>query len=297
VHHVQLVHEEGQLSRSLVVVPLAWLASFLCWPAALLAQNPAVSPLKDGRSVAEPLESDRPGFADAASVLSAGTIQVESGLSVSSQSAGDAVARTFVAGSPLFRVGIGHRIELRVGGDGFTLYARRAGEALERAAGAADCSVGFKYALVTEEGWRPALTLEPSVSLPAGDRFFSSGGFDPTVGLAWTKSVGKNAALSGSLNISSLSDVRGRLAQSAVSLQFSHELGREFTGFWESYFVAPVDRNHDRVWTLDAGVSHPIGRNAQFDVSAGQQIAPLDRSWFVSVGFVIRYSALRTAHR
>jgi hypothetical protein len=247
--------------------------------------------------MSEPLVSDRPGFGDGTNILSPGTIQMESGWSLSNQSEGNVVERTFVAGSPLFRVGLGHRTELRVGGDGFLLYAHRVGDVLERVAGAADSSVGVKYALISEKGLRPALTLIPLVSLPSGHRFFTSGGFDPTVKLAWSKSLGENATLSGNVSVSSVSDLRGRLGQSAASFQLSREVWCEFSGFWESYLVTPVDRNGDRVWTFDSGLSHPIGRNAQFDISAGQQISPFARSWFLSAGLVVRYSALRTTRR
>jgi hypothetical protein len=278
----------------------AWFIGCLCSSLALRAQNSPTAPFNnDGINIviSEPLASDRPGFGDGVNILSAGTIQLESGWSVSSQSEGNAVERTFVAGSPLLRVGLGYRTELRVGGDGFVLYAHRAGDILERAAGAADYSVGVKYALVSEKGFRPALTLIPLVSLPSGHGFFTSGGFDPTMKLAWSKSMGKDAALSGTFSISSASDSGGRLAQSAASFELSRGLWCEFSGFWESYVVTPVDRNRDRVWSFDTGLSHPIGRNAQFDVSVGQQIAPLARAWFVSAGLVVRYSALRTARR
>jgi hypothetical protein len=288
------------IRRLVFVQQFAWFAGCLCSSVALRAQNSAAAPFtKDGTKIviSEPVASDRPGFGDGANILSAGTIQLESGWSVSSQSEGNAVGRTFVAGNPLLRLGLGYRTELRVGGDGFVLYAHRAGDVLERVAGAADYSVGVKYALVSEKGLRPAITLIPLVSLPAGHRFFTSGGVDPTVKLAWSKSLGNDAALSGTFSISSVSDSGGRLAQSAASIELSRVLWCEFSGFWESYVVTPVDRNHDRVWSFDTGVSHPIGRNAQVDVSAGQQIAPLARSWFVSAGLVVRYSALRTARR
>jgi hypothetical protein len=283
-----------------VVQQFAWFAGCLWSSVVLRAQNPAAAPFnKDGTSIviSEPMLSDRPGFGDGANVLSAGTIQLESGWSVSDQSEGNVVERTFVAGSPLFRVGLGHRTELRVGGDGFVLYAHRVGDMVERVAGGADFSIGVKYGLVSEKGLRPALTLIPLVSLPAGHRFFTSGGFDPTVKLAWSKSLSKKATLSGDVSVSSISDSRGRLAQSAASFQLSRELWCELSGFWESYLVTPVDRNGDRVWSFDTGVSHPIGRNAQFDISAGQQISPLARSWFMSAGLVVRYSAPRTARR
>jgi hypothetical protein len=286
-------------SRLILVQQYAWFAGVLCCPAALQAQNPTFGPPNDGTQavVSEPLVSDRPGFGDGTNVLSAGIIQLESGLNVISQTDANVADRSLEAGSPLLRVGLGHRTELRVGGDGFVLFAHRVGSVVERVAGSADYSVGVKYALFSEKGLRPALTLIPLVSLPAGHQLFNSGGHDPTVKLAWSKSLGTKNVLSGDASISSVSDPRGRLAQSAASFQLSRELWWKVVGYGEAYLVTPVDRDHDRVWSFDTGLSRPIGRNAQVDVSAGQQVSPLIQSWYVSVGLVVRYSAWQTAHR
>ncbi len=286
-------------SRLILVQLYAWFAGVLCGPVAMQAQNPTFGPGNDGTQsvVSEPLVSDRPGFGDGANVLSAGVIQLESGVNVIGQSDGDVTDRSFEAGSPLLRIGLGHRTELRVGGDGFVLFAHRVGSVVERVAGSADYSVGVKYALFSEKGLRPALTFIPLMSLPAGHQFFNSGGYDPTGKLAWSKSLGTKAVLSGDASISSVSDPRGRFAQGAVSFQLSRELWGKVAGFWEAYLVTPVDRDHDRVWSFDTGLSRPIGRNAQVDVSAGQQLSPLIQSWYVSVGLVVRYSGWQTAHR
>jgi hypothetical protein len=126
------------------------------------------------------------------------------------------------------------------------------------------------------------------LSLPVGHQAFTSEGYDPTVKLAWSKSLGESASVAGNVSFSSLSDPAGRFVQGAVSYQVSRSLWRNWGGFWEAYLVTPIDRAHGRAWAFDSGVTYPIGRNVQFDVSAGQQLVPLTRTWFVAMGLVVR---------
>ena len=239
----------------------------------------------------EPLTSDRPGFSDGVNVLPAGVLQLESGFSLSGQSDGFSVNRTFIGGSPQLRLGVGHRLEVRFGGDGFRHYSHGAGEESERAAGASDLSVGAKFRLVSERGLRPELALISMASLPVGDTRFTSSGVDPTLKLAWSKTLSESTAVSGNVVVSSLSDCGARFTQRAVSFQLSRGLWRNWGGFWEVYLVTPVDRGGDGASTFDTGVSHPLGRNAQFDVSVGQQIEPLARCWVLGAGLVMRHPA------
>ena len=151
--------------------------------------------------------------------------------------------------------------------------------------------MGAKFRLVSERGLRPELALISMASLPVGDARFTSSGVDPTLKLAWSKTLGESTAASGNVVVSSVSDSGARFTQRAVSFQLSRGLWRNWGGFWEAYLVSPVDRGGDGAWTFDTGVSHPLGRNAQFDVSVGQQVVPLARCWFVGAGIVLRRPA------
>lgn len=263
----------------------------LAWFVLLLGSGLGLRAQQERGTTLEPLTSDRPGFSDGVNILPVGMVQLESGFSLSGQTDGFSVDRTFVGGSPLLRLGIGHRTEFRFGGDGFRLYSHRGADARERAGGASDFSVGAKFGLVSERGLRPEIALISLTSLPAGDSRFTSSGIDPTLKLAWSKSLSETTTVAGNVSASSLSDSGGRFAQRAVSFQLSRGVWRKWGGFWEAYLVTPVARGGDRVWTFDTGVSHPLGRGAQFDFSVGQQIVPLARSWFAGAGLVVRYPA------
>jgi hypothetical protein len=261
----------------------------LAWFVVLLGSGAALRAQQEGRATPEPLTSDRPGFSDGVSVLPAGVLQLEAGFSLSGKSGGGVVDRTFIAGSPLLRLGLGRRLELRAGGDGFRHDSHRAGDAREGArSGASDYSVGAKFRLVSEHGFRPELALISMTSLPVGDERFTSSGIDPTIKLAWSKTLSQSATASGNIIVSSVTNSGARFTQRAVSLQLGRSLWGHWAGFWEGYIVTPAGPG-ERTWTLDTGASHQMGSNAQIDISVGQQIKPLARCWFVGAGLVLRH--------
>lgn len=281
---------------------VAWLGGLLCSVVALHAQDSvtgkAVVPVnKEMDARPEPMSADRPGFSDGVDVLSLGVMQIEGGVSLSGRSDGASQDRSFIGGSPLIRLGIGHRTELRFGGDGFRLDAHRSGAAWERAGGTSDFSVGSKYELARERGARPAFTLVAGVSLPTGGRSFTSSGVDPVAKLSWSKSLTKEITAGGDFGFSSLTESGERFLQREVSFQLARNVWRKWQGFWEGYLVTPVSRGGDRAWTFDTGLSIPAGRNTLLDVSVGQQIAPFTRCWFLAAGFAVRMPAWFTVHR
>src|SRR5262249_36863696 len=150
---------------------------------------------------------------------------------------------------------------------------------------------------VSERGLRPELALISMTSLPAGAASLTSSGVDPTLKLAWGKTLGESAAVSGNIVVSSLSDAGARFTQRAVSLQLSRGLWRRWGGYCEAYLVTPASHGGRGAWTFDGGVSHALGRNAQFDVSVGQQIVPFARCWFVGAGLVVRHPNRLARHR
>ena len=68
------------------------------------------------------------------------------------------------------------------------------------AKGLGDLSLGFKQQLgPTRGGFN--VSLIPSVSLPTGANLISSHGYDPTVQLPWSHSLGKNWTVAGMFSV------------------------------------------------------------------------------------------------
>lgn len=268
------------------IVGLASIAG-TCSAQTLLKTNTEIDPwsprTRTPEAIAGPLISDRPGFSEGTNVLARGVLQMESGFSLTTASSRH---RTVLLGQPLLRLGLGRRTELRLSGDGVQVSSQRTGAPNE--AGMSDFSMGAKVRLFSEKGVRPAVTLVPSISLPCGHSSATSSTVDPTVKLAWSKTLTDSTAAAGNFNLSTLTDRGGRYVQSAMSFQIIRPVWRKWGGFWEAYRVSSGGGARDALWTFDTGVSRPIGRNLQVDVSAGQQVMPVARSWFVAAGVVVR---------
>jgi hypothetical protein len=262
------------------------------WPAgysfrpARPAPPPVVAEQRD--EFEEPLTTDRPGFSDGVTVVALGVLQIETGFGISGYTEGGSRERTLTGGSPTLRLGIGHRTEIRVTGDGFRRHAVQNSDGQDQVGGFTDPSLGVKVRLAGEQRRRPALSLISSASLPWGHSRFRSAGVDPTCKLAWSKSLDGGITAGGNFNVAAPADAAGRFLQNAVSMQLSRDVWGRWGGFGEAYWISKPGRGQTGVWAVDAGLSRPVGRDAQFDISMGQQVAPFRRSWFVSAGFVVR---------
>ncbi len=236
----------------------------------------------------EPLTTDRPGFSDGVMVMAPGVMQLESGVWVSGYSNGELRERVLTVGSPMLRLGVGHRTEIRLAGDGFRRRSMRSLDASDRVGGVADPSIGLKVSLLPEQRLRPALSVISSASLPLGHSRFRSAGVDPTFKLAWSKGLDRELTAVGNFNVAVPTDRGGRFLQRSLSIQLSRPAWGKWGGFGEAYLISQASRGATGVWAVDGGLSRPIGQDAQFDFSMGQQVALFQRSWFVSAGFVVR---------
>lgn len=100
----------------------------------------------DGTTQSEDGEfsADRPGFGVPTNVLPRGVVQFETGFTFASEADRNTLCRTLTWGSPLARLGIGTRTEIRFGGDGF-LASRTEGDAhTDKARGWSDFGVGLR---------------------------------------------------------------------------------------------------------------------------------------------------------
>jgi len=191
-------------------------------------------------------------------------------------------------GSPLLRAGIGKRVELRFGGDGFVNAHATCEGRVTRALGWSDFGVGAKIALVDESGWRPAFSAIPAFSVPIGGRSVTNSAFDPSLTLAWSKNLPEKWSAGGTLGYASITDQGRRFAQRAVTVSVGHSIWAGMSGFLEAYDVSPTGLDGRPAWMLDGGVTHGVGKNAQVDFSMGRRFLGATSCWFASVGFVTR---------
>jgi Putative MetA-pathway of phenol degradation len=255
-----------------------------------------------GADSSTPIATDRPSVTASSVVVPVGSFQDENGFAFTT----DQGQTTFDAPESLFRLGVATRAELRL-----TLpdYFDRG------TAGFGDLMIGTKLQLgPTPGGFDVSLIL--SLSVPTGSRAFSSGGYDPTVQLPWSRSISKNWTAEGMLSVYSLTQrttqsgaagSQGSLgapvpAPGAVRYGPTQNGMRNVTG--ESTFL--FDRQLTKQWDVFAeyvgdfperggprhllhfGTAYKITPHQQIDVHGGAGLSSAAIDHFIGAGYSFR---------
>lgn len=187
------------------------------------------------------ISADRPGFATPPGVLGRGVAQVEGGFTFSVSADGPLRQNTFTFGSPLLRVGVGGPVELRVAGDGF-LSRSDEGVSHFTTTGWSDLSVGAKVAVLHEGRILPAISLLPSISIPAGYKEFTSSTYDPGLAVAGLKTLPAGLSLVGTLAATSISEEKARHARYSSAIALWFPAPARSAGYIEMYAMASGGR-------------------------------------------------------
>jgi hypothetical protein len=232
--------------------------------------------------------ADRPGFTLSTPVLPIGIWQLEGGYRFDRSSENGLNQRNVALGAPQLRLGLGHRWEVRLGGDGFRVWQQAGNNHNDRASGFSDLAMGAKFSVFEEGKIVPALSLIPQVSLPVGAGAFSSAGYDPSLKLAWSKSLPAGFSAGGNFGFASITDSRGRYGQQAYSVVLAHPVVRNLAVYAEVYDIREVARGNTSCWTGNAGFSQMIRNSMQLDVQVGRTLSPSMPAWFVATGVALR---------
>jgi len=251
-------------------------------PGAAAASATAAAP---ARSELGELVTDRPDITESSNVVGRGVWQIESGVGFERDGEGDAGERSLAAPMALARIGLSQRLELRIGADGYVSSQAVAG-GVPRSSGLSDLTLGVKYVLA-EDARGFGVSVIPFVSVPSGSAAFSSGGYDPTIKLTWARDLPHGFGLSGNFNYSSVTEGE-RFNQGEAMASLGHDLGGGWAGFWELYGATALERDGSAAWLVDTGITHPLGGNAQFDVSVGRGLNRAAPNWFLGIGFSMR---------
>ncbi len=255
-------------------------------PVSLFAQDPQLPELV----------TDRPDFTESSDVVGTGIMQLEFGTSFEGDGQADARDRVVTTPLALLRVGVARRVELRFSSDGYSFNRLGSGLGQSTLRGQADMEVGAK--VVLRDGASGfGMAVIPMMSLPTGADGVSSGSVDPTVKFTWATTLPKDFGLSGNVNLSRLGDELGRYTEQALSFSLGHGLPAGWGGYWEAYGFMPQGSDRASAWTLNTGVTHSIGGNAQLDLEIGRGVTAAAPDWFVGVGVGIRTAALRPRRR
>lgn len=229
------------------------------------------------------LITDRPDYTESSEVVGRGLLQLESGFTFEGDGAGPGRSRSLAVPASLLRLGLTSRSELRLSTAGF--LSQHVGGA--RTSGMGDIELGAKVKLANQSALGIDLALIPMASFPTGSTTETSGHVDPTLKVTWARTAG-SLGISGNVNLSSVSDDRGRLTQKDFSLSLGHPLAGAWSGFIETYAFTPMGLGEGAGATIDGGVTRLIGSNLQIDVEGGRGVTAAAPNWFVAFGFAIR---------
>ena len=237
----------------------------------------------------EDLGADRPGLGVGADVVPPGALQIEAGISLASGRDGPTTTRVFIGGSPLFRLGLVRRVEVRFDGDGFRrVSSRTGGGQRDIVQGLSDFEAGLKIGVIAEGRVRPEVAVLPSLFLPVGADGLSAGSANPSLVLAWSKNLPRSLTAGGNFAFASIKDSQGRFLRPAQSLVIGFPIVRRLGGYAEVYRWSSATRGASADWTFDAGLTLPLGGNAQLDVEGGHTLHSITPSWFCGMGVVYR---------
>ena len=248
----------------------------------------------------EPLETDRPDFTEASSVVGRGVLQIETGYTfVFDDEAGTRV-RTHTAPEGVFRYGISDNVELRTVWN-YTWTDSTTAGVTEREDGADDLVFGFKFALTSQSGLIPESALILDMSSPTGgsgvtnenDEFGSNYlyGWDLPGDRYFAGSFGYSTAT----QLTALTaPIIGRSVDRHGIFHSSVTYGIPIAESWNAYFeyfglyYHGLDGGRPQNY-FDSGVTHLFNNNVQFDARIGVGLNSSAEDLFAGTGMSFRF--------
>lgn len=237
-----------------------------------------------GTNVQIPIVTDRPQVTSSSVVVPCGSLQLENGF----QETGNGGQRSFDLPETSVRLGIADKTELRFGlPDYFTNDDTASGFA----SGFSDLSLGFKQQLGPTRGGFD-VSLIPSVSFPTGAKSISSGGYDPTVQLPWSRSLTKNWTAAGMFSLMWPTQGARRNLTGQSSVYFDRQLTQSGDAYVEYSGAFPQRGGPQHL--IDFGMAYKLSPRQQLDFHCtfGLSAATPDHS--IGLGYSVRSQVIRS---
>jgi hypothetical protein len=256
------------------------------------ASEAASDPAESAVAPVAELVTDRPDVTESTSIVPAGWLQAELGLTHE-----DAAGTTLAVPGTLVRIGLSRRIEGRLGWGGWIdedpadCVAGGDGRPSDCGAdGAGDAEAGLKVLLVERSGARPDVAVLSAVSLPVGDEVFSSDGVDPSLLLLLGNDLSPVVAWGANAGLALVSPGDGvdggRRTLASWSWSFGFAMTDRLGSFLEYFGEAPEDG--PALHAVDAGFTFLLTPDVQLDASGGVGLAERAPDVFLGAGLTFR---------
>jgi hypothetical protein len=250
-----------------------------------------------------PINTDRPTFTPANTVVPPGRLQFESGWTFNYLQARAARNEVYDLPELAMRYGVADRVEFRTFWQGETwdsAQLRRGGT--RSPGGVSDMEVGFKWQVLVEDKkkkWRPTTALITSIIAPTGGSSALSGEtVEPYINLIYAWSLTDKLTFGGSTGYlgirqqaspgaSAHSDNYQRFHQSLVSF---YAVTERATLFYEWYIWTFTNSPDNRPLNfMDGGILYRLTPNMQVDIRAGFGLSGRPDDFFTGTGFSVRF--------
>lgn len=229
---------------------------------------------------ADDIVTDRPDATESSSVVEPGYYQIEAGWIYADNDGTGVDVHTLP--QTLFRMGIVDRLELRLGWDGYI------DEGSGGASGVGDGELGTKIYLLEAEGNIPETALLASISIPVGDREFTTDEVDPGFRFAMAYDLSGKTSFGTNLGAEWETDASDSTLSSFI---YTAALGYDVTevvgAYIEIFGDAGMSASGDS-HSVDGGFTFLLAENFQLDALGGVGISSDADDWFVGAGASLR---------
>lgn len=241
----------------------------------------------------ERIVTDRPHVSEATSTVGLGHIQLETGYSFFSDSAGGTRTQTHSFPEPLLRWGIfAEWFELRLGYNYLIETQNPAVGPQTRQAGSEDMLLAAKLALAKQRGWLPDLTVFPQMRLPTGAEIFSADQVLPGVNIAYSWAVTSVVELECNTVFNKKRDDQGHFyVETLQTANVEYDLGERWMAFTEYLAFMPSSSLSARFeHYFHAGFHYFVTPNFQIDLHSAVGLNEAsDNLAFTGVGLSWKY--------
>jgi hypothetical protein len=237
----------------------------------------------NGGAASITITTDRPAIADSSAVVPNGVFQAENGLLDTVNQA----RRTLDFPETLIRFGIGPSTELR-----FTApdYYQDSVTPSGPRSGFADLVVGVKQQLHgVPGGFEVSVVL--SLSFPTGAGGISSGGYDPSFQMPWSRKLSSNWTAAGMLSVY----VPTQNGSHTVVGESTFLLDRQLTKAWDAFteYAGDFPQAGGPRHLLHFGTAYKTASQQQIDLHVGVGLSAAAVDHFVGIGYSFCFQMAR----
>ena len=241
----------------------------------------------------EPLETDRPDFVEASSLVPPGRVQLESGYTFVQDRSGGVSTTGHAVPQFVWRIGLTERFEARIVWDAGYLFERevdRGAGTITRRSGGGDMDLGLKTALLKPNGWIPEACLISTLSVPTGADEFSSRKTQPKLNLLYGWDLTDDLSFAGSTGLQYLfadDDNFTQISQAfTTGYSITEKLGM-YVEWFSFYYDGAVGAKPQHY--ADSGFTYKFTPNFQVDIRVGVGLNEAADDLFTGVGYAVRW--------